>query len=102
GRVVIGAGEEDAPASVVGPRGPDLLAVEHVVIAVAVGPRLQRRQVRAGVGLAEQLAPDLASVQQRRQPALLLLLGAAGEQGGPGPADAGLVLGAGDGSSSQL
>src|SRR5690606_33730653 len=51
-----------------------------------------RGEVAPGARLAEQLAPDLASREDRGEPPLLLLGGAVGEQGGadevdPDPSD---------------
>ena len=62
--------------------GPDLLAVEHPLVAVALGPRGQAGHVRPGAGLAEQLAPDLLAGEERPEVAALLLVGAVGHQGG--------------------
>ena len=59
-----------------GARRPDLLPVDHPLVAVAHGPGAEVGQVAAGARLAEQLAPDLLAGQQRQQVALLLLLGA--------------------------
>jgi hypothetical protein len=58
-----------------GERCPHLLARHHPLVAVADGAGLQRRKVRARVGLREPLAPDLVGGQDRRQVAVLLLLG---------------------------
>ena len=69
GHVVVGAGQHEAPVGVVGVAGPDLVAVDDVLVAVAVGPGAQRRQVGAGVGLAEALAPALAPVDHAGQEA---------------------------------
>ena len=91
GHVGVGAGDQDAELGDLGHRGPDLLAVDHPLVAVAHRPGGQVGQVAAGVGLAEQLAPDLLGGQQREQVAVLLRLGAGVHQGGPGPADADLV-----------
>ena len=88
GRRRIGAGQQDAPAGDVGVAGPHLLPVEDVVVAVALGPQRQRRQVGAGAGLAEQLAPELLARQQRPQPPFLLLGRPGIEQRRPGPPDA--------------
>ena len=44
-------------------RAPDLLAVHHVVVAVAHGAGAQRREVGAGAGLGEALAPHLVAAQ---------------------------------------
>src|SRR5207302_303900 len=62
--------------------GPDLLAVEHPLVAVANRARLQAGHVRAGAGLAEQLAPHLVGPQHLGDVALLLRLGAVGEDRG--------------------
>ena len=43
----------------VGERRPDLLTVDEVDVAVALGARAQVREVGARVRLAEQLAPQL-------------------------------------------
>ena len=84
----IGARQQDAPAGDVGVAGPHLLPVEDVVVAVALGPQRQRRQVRARAGLAEQLAPEFLARQQRPQPPFLLFRRAGIEQCRPGPPDA--------------
>ena len=57
----------------VGQGGPDLLPVQHPLVAVALGPGRQAGHVGAGAGLAEELAPDLLVGEQRTQVALLLL-----------------------------
>ena len=59
GHVRIGAGDEDGEVGVLRARRPHLLAVHDPLVAVALRPGSQRRQVGAGAGLAEQLAPDL-------------------------------------------
>ena len=58
GGVGVGAGEEEAELGALGVARPDLLTVDDVVVAVAHRPRLERREIGAGVGLAEPLAPD--------------------------------------------
>ena len=80
GRVGIGAGQQHAEVGQVGPGGPHLLAGDHPVVAVALGPGGQRGQVGAGARLAEQLAPHLLVAHDRRQEPQPLLLGAVGEQ----------------------
>src|SRR5215207_11662133 len=57
-------------------RDPDLLAIHHVLVAVADGCRAQVGQVGAGFRLAEPLAPVLRRVEDAGQPTLLLLVGA--------------------------
>ena len=85
------ADQQDAPVGDVGPGGPDLGTVDDVPVAVADGPGSQRGQVRTGLRLAEQLAPVLGVVQHRREEAVLLGLGAAGDdrRAGPSHADGG-------------
>src|SRR5205823_5982168 len=76
----VGAGETDAPVRELGIARPYLLAVHHPAALDRVGARGHRREVAAGAGLAEQLAPQLARREDVRQPALLLRRRAAGEQ----------------------
>jgi hypothetical protein len=102
GRRRVGAGEEDAVVGVVGPRGPHLLPVDHVLVAVPASDGPQRRQVAPRLGLTEELAPDLLAGQQGREEPSPLLVGAAGEDRGAGPPGADLVLGAGDAGGGQL
>ena len=71
--------------------GPDLVAVDDVVVAVAGRGRRQRGQVGAGAGLGEALAPALAAVDHAGQESLAdLLAGVRAEshhqvaQAGPG------------------
>ena len=64
--VLAGAHQQLAEVGHLGVRRPDLRARHHVVVAVADGPRAQRGQVAAGVGLAEALAPDLLAAQDGR------------------------------------
>ena len=79
-RVGVGARQADAPARELRVRRPHLLAREQPAVVDAHRARLQRREVGAGVGLAEELAPDLVGGEDRREPALLLLVGAVREQ----------------------
>jgi hypothetical protein len=65
------------------PRRPDLLAVDHPLVAVAHRAGAEVGQVAAGAGLAEELAPDLLAREQGEQVALLLLLGAGVQDRGP-------------------
>src|SRR5262249_37260987 len=57
---------------------------------VALERRLhaQRGEVGAGAGLGEAEAPEVLAAEDARREALLLLLGAVGEDGRPGDADA--------------
>ena len=88
GSVRVRAREEDHPVALVRAGGPDLGAVDHVVVAVADGAGLETGEVRAGAGLAEALAPLLLAAEDARQVALLLLVGAIEQDRGAGPAQA--------------
>src|SRR5262249_41914410 len=80
GRVELAEDERDAAVAVlrVGPcededpvrpgaeRGPDLLPVQHEVIAIEPRRGLERRQVAPRARLAEPLAPDLLAREERR------------------------------------
>jgi hypothetical protein len=88
GDVRVRAGDQDRPARVVGVGRPHLLAGDDPVVAVPHRAGAQARQVGAGTGLAEQLAPDLFAGPQRAQEAGLLVLGAVAEDRGRGHAEA--------------
>src|SRR5215207_4665729 len=68
--------QEQAPVGEMRRRDPDLLAIHHVLVAVADGCCAQVRQVGARFRLAEPLAPVLRRVEDAGQPTLLLLVGA--------------------------
>ncbi len=102
GRGRVGPGQQDAPLGAVGPGRPDLLAVDHVLVAVPLGSGQKGGQVRAGLGLGEQLAPLLGAIEHAGQPALLLGLGAPGQDGRSGPADGDGVVGPLDTGPLQL
>src|SRR3954466_3324842 len=68
--------DEHAPLRVMGERRPHLLPGDDPLVPVAHRARLQRREVRAGLGLGEPLAPDLVGAEDGLEVALLLLLGA--------------------------
>ena len=72
----IGAHQAEAPIGMVRGRGPDLLAVDDVMVAVASGRGLQRGEVRPGARLGEALAPPIVDIGGARQEAALLLVGA--------------------------
>lgn len=59
--------------------GPHLLAVDDEVVAVAGGSRAQPGQVTAGVGFAEQLAPNVFPGTDSREEVVLLLIGSRGD-----------------------
>ena len=71
GTLGVGAREQEAPVGDVGVAGPDLVTVDHVVVAVACRGRAQRREIGSGVGLAEALAPAFAPADQAGKEALL-------------------------------
>ena len=71
-----------------GERGPDLLAVDDPLVAVAHRPGRQPGDVGAGAGLAEHLAPDLLVGRQRPQQAPPLLVGPPRDDRGPAHPDA--------------
>ena len=90
GRVGIRAGQQHHPVRDVGEGGPDLLPVDHPVVAILDGPRLQGGQVGPGIGLRVTLAPDLLGGEDLRRIAPLLFLRAAGNDrrsGHPDPED---------------
>jgi len=84
----VGAGQQHHPVRDVSQRGPDLLAVDHPVLAVLHRASLERGQVGAGVGLGVALAPDLLAGEDFGGVALLLLFGPVGDDRGAGHADA--------------
>jgi hypothetical protein len=69
-----GAHEAEDPVRVLRIGGPDLGSVDHVVIAIQLGPGLQGGEVGAGAGLRVALAPPVLALEDARQEALLLLL----------------------------
>ena len=88
-RVGVGAGEEEAPVRFVRIRGPDLGAVDDVVVAVLDRARLEGGEVGAGVGLGIALAPDDVAGGDAGEELLLLLFVAVDDHGraGVGHAD---------------
>ena len=73
------AAEAEDPVGVLRQRGPGLLAVDDVVVALAHRRGLEAGEVGAGAGLGEALAPPVVQRRHARQEALLLLLGAEGD-----------------------
>ena len=76
GHVGVGAGQHEDPVGEVAGRGPDLLAVDHPLVAVELGPAAEVAEVGAGVGLAVALAPEVLAREDARQEVRLLLVGA--------------------------
>jgi len=72
----VGAGEQEAAVGVVGPRRPDLLAVEDPAVSVLDRTGREAGQVAAGVGLAEALRPDLLAGEELLDVGVLLPLAA--------------------------
>ena len=68
-----GAHQVEHPVAVLAQRGPGLLAVDDVLVAHALGARLDRGQVRARAGFAVALAPPHLAAGDAGQKALLLL-----------------------------
>ena len=83
GRLRVGAREHTAPARVLAPRHPGLLAAHDEVVVVLDGARAQRREVGPGLGLGEALAPELLGGQDRRDVAPPLLVGPEPQQRRP-------------------
>ena len=75
GHVGIGADGGQAEAGVVGAARPHLLAVDEPAAVDPGAPRLDPGGVAAGVGLAEELAPDDVLAQRGHDPARHLVLG---------------------------
>src|SRR5687768_6032620 len=61
-------------------RGPDLLAVDDELVALADSRRAQARQIRTGTRLRVSLAPDMLAGENLRQVFRLLLFGAEPDQ----------------------
>ena len=78
----VGPGEAGGEVAVLRTRGPHLLSVDDELAAIETGARLHAREVRAGSGLAEELAPDVLAAQQRWDQRFLLLLAGVHQEGG--------------------
>ena len=73
----IAARDQDAEVAVVRAGVPDLLAVDHPVVAVAFGAGAQRGEVGPAGRFREQLAPHLVGAHRRPDEAVALLRRAA-------------------------
>ena len=82
-RVRVGAHQREDEVALHRIRGPQLAAVDHVVVAVAHGFAGQTRQVRAGARLGIPHAPAAFAPGAARQPARLLRIRAELEDGRP-------------------
>ena len=80
--VGVGPDQEDREPCLVGRRCPHFLPVDDPAVTVAHRAGADRGEVGAGTGFAEQLTPDLLAGPQWLEEALLLLVGAEGEDGG--------------------
>src|SRR5690606_21848919 len=78
-----GAGEDEAPVGPEGVRRPHLLAVDHPLVAVELGPGGDVGQVAPRAGLGVPLAPQLGAGGDGRQEPLLLLGRAEGDERRP-------------------
>ena len=92
GSVRVGPRAEPAVVGVVGIAAPYLLAVDHPAVAVVHGAGLERRQVRARVGLAVAEAEDRLTPPHLSGVLRLLLLAPEQHQGLPRPVDGYLNL----------
>ena len=72
--VGVGANQDEDPVGRGRVRRPDLLAVDHVLLAVANGCSLQRCEVGAGVGLGESLRPEHVTLGDLVEEEILLFL----------------------------
>ena len=78
----VGADEELAVVGDVRARAPDLLAADHVFVALAHGSSAQRGEIGARLGLREPLAPHDLTFEDPRQVEAALLLGPLGDERG--------------------
>ena len=86
----VGARKEQAEVGELRARGPDLLAVDHPVVAFRPCPGENAGNVRAGRRFAEHLAPDFLAIQTRPDAVRLVRFAAVGHQGGQAHAQADL------------
>ena len=97
GRVGVGADEGEEGVGGVGGGGPDFLAVDDEVVAVADGAGGERGEVGAGAGFGVALRPGDFAGEDRGQVLAFLLVGAVHDQGGAEHGDAGAADGGGAG-----
>ena len=79
-RVGVGAHEQLAVVGDVRARAPDLLAGHDVLVAVARRLRAQRREIGAGLGLGEALAPHVLALEDARKVVRPLRVGSFGDE----------------------
>ena len=86
--VGVGAGNDDAPVAIMRAGGPDLLAIDHPVIAILYRAGPQRAEIGPAGRFGEQLAPEFLRLQRRRGKAVALFRRAPGADGGQAHAKA--------------
>src|SRR5712692_6058665 len=74
--VLVGSRQQQTPVCDVGVAGPDLVAVNDILVALAGGRSGQRREIGAGAWLGKSLAPALGAVDHAGQESLLKFLAA--------------------------
>ena len=74
GTLGIGTRQEQAPLGDIGVARPHFVPVDDVLASVAYRTRAQRREVGAGIGFAEALAPPVAPADQTWEEAVADLL----------------------------
>ena len=72
----VGSSKEEAVVGVVAASGPHLLAVDHPLVTIEHGARLQAGEVAAAIGLTETLTPAHLAREDLRQELFLLFFGA--------------------------
>ena len=81
GLVPVGARQQQSEVGLLRPRSPELLAVDHIVVALAIGAGDRPGGVRPAAGLAEELAPGFFAGHAGTQKPFLLLIGAVRQDG---------------------
>ena len=76
----VGAYQAEDPVGVVGVGGPDLLAIDQIVVALIFGAGREAGQIGAGAGLAIALTPAQFAARDGRQVCGLLFLAAVFQQ----------------------
>src|SRR4030095_8539984 len=77
----LGAAQAEHEVGALRVAGPDLLAVDHPLVAHQLGAGPERGEVASGAGLAVALTPEHLAEHRLRDPLLLLPFFAALEQG---------------------
>src|SRR4029077_12079031 len=74
----VGTAQAEDHVGVLRQRGPGLLAVDDILVALALGLGLERGEVGTRAGLGKSLAPPVVNAGDTRQVMLLLRLVAEG------------------------